>query len=99
MCKLAKLESLVPLLGKRYCIEEGYDAAFYELGEPEAFAENHVEPNGGSKAQRPVGVDMVVTVARYSSPNLVHLWQLIFDLLRDFDVQLKAVYYRRGTVV
>lgn len=99
MCKLAQLESLMPLLGKRYCVEEGYDATFYELGELVAFAENYVEPNWGSKTKCPVWIDMVVAVAGYSSSNLIYLWQLIFDLLRDFDMQLKAVYYRRGTVV
>lgn len=97
MCKFAQLKSLMPLLGKRYCIEEWNDAAIYKLGELEAFTENHVEPNGGSEAKRAVRIDMVVAVVGYSSSNLIHLWQLIFDLLPDFDVQLKAVYYRRKT--
>ncbi|MNZ95532.1 hypothetical protein D3C78_1146880 [compost metagenome] len=99
MCKFTKLESLVSLLGKRYCIEKWNDTSIYELFESEAFAENHVEPNGGSKAKGAVRIDMVVAVARYSSSNLIHLWQLIIDPLRDFDMQLKAVYCRRGPVV
>ncbi|MDH4581974.1 hypothetical protein E8F20_08810 [Pseudomonas sp. BN415] len=87
------------LLGKRYCIEKWNDTSIYELGEREAFAENHVESNGGSKANGAVWIDMVVAVAGYSSSNLIHLWQLIFDLLRDFDMQLKTVDYRRGPLV